>query len=144
MHAANPSLIIANAFACYIIAKCLSLYLHEIFYVNLKSHNSDEMIVGIMSKLVKQRKESIKSYQDGNRPDLAAAEQEECDFISAYMPVQMSEVEIIKYIDEMIQKVGASTVKDIGKVLAQAKPFFNGKADMALVGAIMKKKLGGK
>eukprot|EP01031_Cornospumella_fuschlensis_P029041 gene29041-35054_t len=112
--------------------------------VDDRVEQSDEMIVGIMSKLIKQRKESIKSYQDGNRADLAAAEQEECDFISAYMPVQMSEDEIVKHIDEMIQKVGATTVKDMGKVMVQAKPFFNGKADMALVGEILKKKLGGK
>eukprot|EP01031_Cornospumella_fuschlensis_P028973 gene28973-34965_t len=112
--------------------------------VDDRVEQSDEMIVSIMSKLIKQRKESIKSYQDGNRADLAAAEQEECDFISAYMPVQMSEDEIVKHIDEMIQKVGATTIKDMGKVMAQAKPFFNGKADMALVGEILKKKLGGK
>lgn len=101
------------------------------------------MIVAIMSKLVKQRKESIKSFVDGGRPELATAEQEECDFIISYMPKQMTEDEIAKFVEEVVAKVGATTVKDMGKVMAEVRPALAGKADMALVGDMIKKKLGG-
>eukprot|EP00981_Chlorochromonas_danica_P009284 scaffold2602_cov177-Ochromonas_danica.AAC.5 len=104
----------------------------------------DEMIIAIMSKLVKMRKESIKSFQDGGRNDLVAAEQEECDFITSYMPKQLSLEEVTKVIDELIASVGAKTIKDMGKVMTPARAQLTGKADLSQVGDIIKKKLGGK
>lgn len=74
------------------------------------------MTIEIMSKLVKQRKESIKSYQDGGRPDLAEDEQRECDVITSYLPKQLSGAEVDQLIIAAIAKVGAATVKDMGKV----------------------------
>lgn len=76
----------------------------------------NEMAIEIMSKLVKQRKESIKSYQDGGRNDLAEGEQLECDVITSYLPTQLSSAEIDQIIVTAIAKVGAATVKDMGKV----------------------------
>lgn len=102
------------------------------------------MIVAIMSKLVKQRKESIKSFLDGGRPDLVANEQEECDYILSYMPKQLSEEDIVKYVEDVVSRLGATSVKDMGKVMAEARPALQGKADMGLVGEIIKKRLGGK
>lgn len=102
------------------------------------------MIIAIMSKLVKMRKESIKSFQEGGRNDLVAAEQEECDIITSYMPKQLSAEEVTKVIDEIIASVGATTIKDMGKVMAPARAQLMGKADLSQVGDIIKKKLGGK
>jgi uncharacterized protein len=101
------------------------------------------MVVGIISKLIKQRKESIKSFIDGGRQDLADAEKIECDFISSYLPAQMSAEEVGKVIDEVIARLGASTVKDMGKVMAEAKSQLMGKTDISEVGSLVKQKLGG-
>ncbi len=86
----------------------------------------------------------MKSYIDNGRPDLAEAEQEECDQIIAYMPKQMTEEEVTKFIEEVVAKVGATTVKDMGKVMAEVRPALTGKADLGLVGDLIKKRLGGK
>lgn len=76
----------------------------------------DEMAFAIMGKLLKQRKESIKSYQDAGRTELAESERLECEVIGAYLPKQLSPEEIDRAIEEAIGKVGATTVKDMGKV----------------------------
>ena len=104
----------------------------------------DEMAVAIMAKLVKQRKESIKSYQDAGRQDLVDNEQKELDVIITYMPQQLSTEEVDKMIDAAIVEVGATTVKDMGKVMGILRPKLAGKADVSAVGDIIKKKLGGK
>jgi uncharacterized protein YqeY len=74
------------------------------------------MIYAIMAKLLKQRKESIKSYLDGGRSDLAETEQMECDVISSYLPMQLSTEQVDRLVCDAIVKLGATTVKDMGKV----------------------------
>ena len=116
----------------------------------IKQKEIDERIVVddaeaiiIMSKLIKQIKESIKSYGDAGRQDLVDKEQAELDVVSTYMPVQLSSEEVEKMIDECIAKLGATTIKDMGKVMAELKPVLVGKTDTAAVGALIKAKLGG-
>jgi len=104
----------------------------------------DKMAVEIMAKLVKQRKESIKSYQDAGRQDLVDNEQKELDVIITYMPQQLSSQEVDKMIDDAIAEVGGTTVKDMGKVMAILRPKLAGKADVSEAGDMIKKKLGGK
>ena len=104
----------------------------------------DKMAVEIMAKLVKQRKESIKSYQDAGRQDLVDNEQKELDVIITYMPQQLSSQDVDKMIDDAIAEVGATTVKDMGKVMAILRPKLAGKADVSEAGDMIKKKLGGK
>lgn len=99
------------------------------------------MIITIMTKLIKQRKESIKCFEGEGRPDLVEAEEAECNVILHYMPKQLSEEEVTKIIAESIEKVGAKTVKDMGKVMAAVKPIVMGKTDMAKLGEIIKKRL---
>jgi len=77
----------------------------------------EEGVVAVMNKLVKQRKESILSYTEGNRPDLAVAEQAECDVIYSYLPKQLTTEEVGKMITEAIAKVAATNIKDMGKVI---------------------------
>ena len=103
----------------------------------------DAEAIVIMSKLIKQIKESIKSYGDAGRQDLVDKEQAELDVVSTYMPVQLSAEEVEKMIDECIVKMGATSIKDMGKVMAELKPVLMGKTDTASVGALIKKKLGG-
>jgi uncharacterized protein YqeY len=102
---------------------------------------TDEIAVTIMTKLIKQRKESIKSYQDAGRPELVEAEQKELDVITTYMPEQLSTEEVSKLIDDAIAEVGATTVKDMGKVMAILRPKLAGKADASEAGDLIKKKL---
>ena len=102
---------------------------------------TDEIAVTIMTKLIKQRKESIKSYQDAGRPELEEAEQKELDVITTYMPEQLSTEEVSKLIDDAIAEVGATTVKDMGKVMAILRPKLAGKADASEAGDLIKKKL---
>ena len=102
---------------------------------------TDEIAVTIMTKLIKQRKESIKSYQDAGRPELVEAEQKELDVITTYMPEQLSTEEVSKLIDDAITEVGATTVKDMGKVMAILRPKLAGKADASEAGDLIKKKL---
>ena len=116
----------------------------------IKQKEIDERIVVddaeaiiIMSKLIKQIKESIKSYGDAGRQDLVDKEQAELDVVSTYMPVQLSSEEVEKMIDDCITKLGATTIKDMGKVMAELKPVLVGKTDTAAVGALIKAKLGG-
>ena len=104
----------------------------------------DEMAVAIMAKLVKQRKESIKSYLDAGRQDLVDNEQKELDVIIKYMPAQLSSEEVSKMIDAAILEVNATTIKDMGKVMAILRPKLAGKADVSEAGDMIKQKLSGK
>eukprot|EP01036_Dinobryon_divergens_P025680 gene25680-34253_t len=101
----------------------------------------EDAAILIMSKLVKQRKESIKSYLDGGRSDLADAETVECNVIQSYMPTQLSQEEIAAVITESIRIINATTIKDMGKVMADIRPKLSGKADLSQVGEIIKKLL---
>jgi uncharacterized protein YqeY len=104
----------------------------------------DDATITIMTKLIKQRKESIKSYQDAGRDDLVDAEQKELNVIITYMPEQLSIEEVSKMIDDAIKEVGASSIKDMGKVMAILRPKLAGKADASEAGDVIKKKLSGK
>eukprot|EP01032_Pedospumella_encystans_P014193 gene14193-16318_t len=104
---------------------------------------TEEGVVAVMNKLVKQRKESVLSYTNGNRLDLAVAEQAECDVIYSYLPKQLTTEEVGKMITEAIAKVAATNIKDMGKVMAELKPQLMGKADMTSVGNLIRQQLGG-
>jgi uncharacterized protein len=104
---------------------------------------NDDVAISIMSSLIKQRKESIKSYLDGGRQDLVDVEQAEVDVIYAYMPQQLSEAEITSLVVKTISDLKATTVKDMGKIMGVLRPQLAGKADMAALGDIIKKMLSG-
>jgi uncharacterized protein len=105
---------------------------------------SDEAIISIITRLIKQRKESIQNFLAGGRDDLVDNEQAECAVIQTYLPDQLSEDEIMLTIDSAIERLEAKTIKDMGKVMNDIKSFLAGKADMSLVGSIIRKKLDGK
>jgi len=94
--------------------------------------------VGILKKLVKQRKDSAALYAEQNRPELAEKELAEAAIIEAYLPAQMSEEEVTKMVQEIIAQTGAAGMKDMGKVMGMATQKAAGNADNKLVSQIVK------
>ncbi|MGP1385464.1 MAG: GatB/YqeY domain-containing protein [Thainema sp.] len=96
----------------------------------------------VLSQLAKQRRDSIAQYQQAGREDLAEAEAQELAIIEEYLPKQLSEDEISAVIDEIMAETGASSVKDMGKVMGPAMQKLKGRADGKVVQDIVKQKLG--
>lgn len=90
---------------------------------------SDGDIASLLSKLVKQREESAKIYDEGGRPELAAKEREEIGIISEFMPKQLSEAEAVEIIKGIITETGATSMKDMGKVMGALKERYPGQLD---------------
>ncbi len=99
---------------------------------------SEDVESKILQKLAKQRKESIEVFASQNREDLASKEREELAIIEAYLPAQMSEAEIITYLEKLITEVGASSPADMGKVMGRASQELAGKADGKTISNIVK------
>jgi uncharacterized protein YqeY len=97
--------------------------------------------IKILSKLVKQRKDSAAIYTEQNRPDLAEPELAQAEVISKFLPEQLSEAEIGNAIDAIISQTGASGMKDMGKVMGMASSQLAGKADGKTISMIVKEKL---
>ncbi len=96
----------------------------------------------VLQKLVKQRKESAEIYKTQNRADLYQVEIEELEVIEAYLPKQMSHDEVETYLKDLIARVGATSVKDMGKVMGAANKELAGKADGRTISELVKQLLG--
>jgi uncharacterized protein YqeY len=92
--------------------------------------------------MTKQRRDSLSQYESAGRTDLAEQEQFELDVISEFMPEQMTEAEIAVLVDEAVASVGAESIRDMGKVMGALKSQVQGRADMSVVGELVKAKLG--
>jgi hypothetical protein len=103
----------------------------------------EERGIAILQRLVKQRKESLEMYQKNNRPELAKIEQDEIDVIQAYLPQQMSREELTLAISQIIERVGATSPKDMGKVMGATKELA-GKAEGKVISEIVKEILAAK
>jgi hypothetical protein len=99
-------------------------------------------ILRMLQGMVKQRRESIALYQQGNRPELAAKEQAEIDVIESFLPQQMDDTEIEASAQAAIAETGAAGIKDMGKVMATLRERHTGVLDMAKAGAVVKRLLG--
>ena len=106
-----------------------------------KETPDDNEITKLLQKLVKQRKESASIYREQGRVDLAEPEEAQISIISQFLPEQLSPEEVEKVIDEVIQLVGATTMKDMGKVMGMANKKMAGKADGKIIAEIAKKRL---
>lgn len=104
---------------------------------------NDAQVVSVLEKMIKSRKESLVHFQAGGRADLIAKETAEIGLIQSYLPAQLSDAEIDALVSEAIAACGATSVKDMGKAMGLIKSKAQGKADMAVVGAKLKAKLGG-
>jgi uncharacterized protein len=100
----------------------------------------DERVIIVLDKMLKQRRESIKQFSDAGRFDLVEQEESEVLVIQDFLPQPLSETEIDDLITQAIAKVGASSAKDMGNVMALLKPQMQGRADMAIVSAKIKSK----
>lgn len=97
--------------------------------------------IKIIQKLIKQRQDSFKIFTDQNRPELAQIEAEEIEVLQKYLPQQMSEAELRTAIQGIIEVTGASSMKDMGKVMGMANKNFQGKADNRMVATLVKQLL---
>ena len=102
----------------------------------------DEQVLSVLDKMCKQRRESVTQFEKAGRDDLIAQEVSELDIIQTYLPEQLSDTEIAELIDAAMTATGASSIKDMGKVMGQLKPKLQGRADMGAVSAMIKAKLG--
>jgi hypothetical protein len=102
---------------------------------------SDADIVGIIDKMLKQRRDSISQFEKGGRADLADVEKFEITVLSTYMPQPLTEAEIEAAIDAAVAEAGAKSPADMGKVMALLKPKLAGRADMSKVSGLVKARL---
>lgn len=103
----------------------------------------EEQILGLLQGMIKQRRESIEQFEKGNRPDLAVIEQAEIAIIETFLPAQMSEADALKAIESVIAEAGATSIKDMGKVMADLKTKFAGQMDFTKASALVRQKLAG-
>jgi len=104
---------------------------------------TDADVVGILEKMIKQRRESIAQFEKAARNDLADAEKFELGVLSGYLPQQLSDSQVQEEIAKAISETGANGVKDMGKVMAALKSRLAGRADMGKVSALVKARLSG-
>ncbi len=97
--------------------------------------------LGILDKMVKQRRDSEQQFRAGNRPDLADKEAEEIKILLAYMPQQLTEAEVLALVEQGKAETGAAGGKDMGKLMAWLKPRVAGKTDMGKLSGLVKSKL---
>jgi len=102
---------------------------------------SDEQVLAVMDKMVKQRRDSITQYEGAGRNELADQEKFEIGVIQEFLPAALSEEQIGALVDEAISSTGAASVRDMGKVMGIVKPKAQGRADMGAVSALVKERL---
>lgn len=106
------------------------------------SEISDADVLAILGKMVKQRQESARAYEEGGRLDLAESERGEISVIEEFLPRQLSDEEVEAAIGAAVDKVGAETIRDMGKVMGVLKSRYQGQMDFGRVGPMVKARLG--
>jgi len=110
--------------------------------IDRRKELSDEEVITILQQAAKQHKDSITAYRQGQRNDLVEQEEYELNLIQSYLPQPLSQEELSAIIDSTIRQVGASTIRDIGKVMGPVMAQVKGRADGAQVQALVRAKLG--
>ncbi|HTT01152.1 MAG TPA: GatB/YqeY domain-containing protein [Steroidobacteraceae bacterium] len=103
----------------------------------------DAQVLGVLEKMIKQRRESIEQFKSGGRDDLVAKESAELQLLQSYLPAQLNDGEIDAIIGEAIRASGAASIKDMGKVMAAVRPKVQGRADMGALSERVKRRLAG-
>ena len=111
--------------------------------VDTRSELDDAAVLGVLEKMVKQRRDSVEQYTKGGRSDLADIETAEMAVLEAYLPEQLGDAEIDAIVDEVIRETGADSIRDMGKVMGAIKAKVAGQADMGVVGGKVKARLAG-
>ena len=110
-------------------------------HINKKVEINDELMINVLSRGIKTRKESITEFEKGGRDDLVSKTKQEIDLLQSYLPEQLSNEEVNKIIDEVFAKVSPKSEKDMGLVMKEVNPLVKGKADMKEVSNLIKEKL---
>ncbi len=103
----------------------------------------DAQVLAVLEKMAKQRRESIAQFESGGRADLVAKESAELALVKSYLPAELAPAEVAALIDEALGATGATSLKDMGKVMATVKSRAQGRTDMAALSAQIKARLGG-
>lgn len=101
----------------------------------------DSEVLAILSKMAKQRQESARAYEEGGRLDLAEREREEVEVIEEFLPRQLSVAETSEAVDAAVQEIGATSIRDMGKVMGLLKERYTGQMDFGAVGPVIKARL---
>ena len=109
--------------------------------IDHKKEINDDLLIDVINKQIKMRKDSIIEFEKGNRTDLVEKTQKEIDVLMAYLPEQLSTEEVEKIINEIFEEVKPESQKDMGKVMKEAQAKLKGKADMKEVSTIIREKL---
>ena len=109
--------------------------------IDHKKEINDELLIDVVNKQIKMRRDSISEFEKGNRKDLIEKTQEEIDILMKYLPEQLSEEEVNKVIDEIFELVKPESSKDMGKVMKEATTKLKGKADMKYVSTEIRNRL---
>ena len=109
--------------------------------IDTREELDDAAVLTVLTKMVKQRRDSIEQFEKGDREDLASIERSEILVINDYLPEPLAAEELAALVDEVIQATGAASIKDMGKVMGQIKAKAAGRADMGAVSTIIKDRL---
>lgn len=113
----------------------------DLEHINKKVDINDELVITVLSRGIKTRKESIIEFEKGNRDDLISKTQEEIDLLQLYLPKQLTEEEINKILDDAFDKVKPTSPKEMGLIMREVTPLLKGKADMGKVSNLIKERL---
>ena len=110
-------------------------------HIDKKREINDDLLIEVVNRGIKQRKDSIVEFEKGGRDDLIQKTQAELEILQSYLPAQLSEEEIVSIIDEAFQIVNPEGPRDMGKIMKEVQPKLKGRADMKEVSEIIKAKL---
>lgn len=113
----------------------------DLEHINKGVEINDELMINVLSRGIKTRKESISEFEKGGRDDLIEKTNEEITLLQSYLPEQLSADELNKIIDEVFAKVNPTSEKDMGSIMKEVTPLVKGKADMKEVSSLIKTKL---
>lgn len=113
----------------------------DLEHINKKVEINDELMINVLSRGIKTRKESIAEFEKGGRDDLISKTNQEIELLQSYLPEQLSTEELNKIIDEVFTKVNPTSEKEMGLIMKEVTPLVKGKADMKEVSTIIKSKL---
>ena len=113
----------------------------DLEHINKKVDINDDLVITVISRGIKTRKESIAEFEKGNRDDLISKTNEEINLLQTYLPAQLSDEEINKILDDAFNKVNPTSNKEMGLIMKEVTPQLKGKADMGKVSAMIKERL---
>ena len=113
----------------------------DLEHINKKIDINDELVITVLTRGIKTRRESINEFEKGNREDLISKTKEEIDLLQLYLPKQLTKDEINEILDDAFDKVKPTSPKDMGLIMREVTPILKGKADMGEVSSLIKERL---